>query len=122
VNAVHVLVLGGTGKIGRLVIEQLLAGGHQVTALVRTPQKLTTPSIPDPRDRPTIKAKVLPVMAKLMFPGALAELRGMTAAVTGSDLDWTIARITSRTARPAHGPRLHRRATEPRTADRGHLP
>lgn len=167
-----VTVLGGTGKIGRLVVAQLLDEGHQVVALVRDPGKLViqhpaltvlsgqltdadlarravegsdavisalgpslkpgatgreltdgtrtvvaamreagvhrfiglaTPSLPDPRDRPTRKAKILPVMAKLMFPNALAELRGMTAAVTDSDLDWTIARITSPTDKPAAG-------------------
>ncbi len=30
-----VLVLGGSGKTGSLVIEQALAKGHEVTALVR---------------------------------------------------------------------------------------
>ena len=38
-----------------------------------------------------------------MFPNALAELKGMTKAVTGSDLDYTIARITNPTNRPATG-------------------
>ena len=168
----RVTVLGATGKIGQQVVDQLLAHGHQVTALVRTPTKLTTshpeltvqvgqlsdpdavrtavagsgavisalgpslgsrgtgtplteglrtvvaamrdagvrrfiglatPSIPDPRDRPTLKAKVLPLMARLMFPQALADLEGMTAAVAGSDLDWTIARITRPTDKPATG-------------------
>ena len=33
-------VLGGTGKIGRLIVEQALAAGHDVTVLVRDPQKL----------------------------------------------------------------------------------
>jgi putative NADH-flavin reductase len=33
-------VLGGTGRIGRLVVEQALAAGHDVTVLVRDPQKL----------------------------------------------------------------------------------
>jgi nucleoside-diphosphate-sugar epimerase len=168
----RVTVLGGTGKIGRHVVEQLLAAGHQVVALVRTPAKLSiehpgltvragqlsdaeavrtavtgsdavisalgptlnrgargtpvtdgtrtvitamrqagvprfiglaTPSVPDPRDRPTLKAKVLPVLAGLMFPNALAELRGMTAVVTGSDLEWTLARITNPTDKPSAG-------------------
>jgi uncharacterized protein YbjT (DUF2867 family) len=35
-----VTVFGATG-IGRLLIQQLLDAGHQVTALVRTPAKLT---------------------------------------------------------------------------------
>ncbi len=62
---------------------------------------LATPSIPDPHDRPTFKARLLPVVAGLAFPNALAELRGMTTAVTESDLDWTIARITQPTNKPA---------------------
>jgi uncharacterized protein YbjT (DUF2867 family) len=35
------LVLGATGATGRLVVEQALATGHSVRALVRTPEKLT---------------------------------------------------------------------------------
>lgn len=138
-TAMQITVLGATGKIGRLVVERLLADGHQVTVLVRTAAKiavahpalrvrvgqlsdadavretiagadavisalgptlkpgatgtpltegtrtvvaamvhagvrrfigLATPSLSDPRDRPTVKAKVLPVIAKLMFPNA----------------------------------------------------
>ena len=168
----RIAVFGGTGKIGRLVVEQLLAAGYELTVLARNPGKLTinhpkltvrrgqlfdvaavrdvvggsdavisalgpslrigtsgvpitegtcaivaamrdsgvrrfiglaTPSVADPRDRPTFKAKLLSVMAGLMFPNALIELGGMTAAVTGSDLDWTIVRITNPTDRPAQG-------------------
>ena len=33
-------VLGGTGRVGRLVVEQALAAGFDVTVLVRDPQKL----------------------------------------------------------------------------------
>lgn len=36
----HVTVFGASGAIGRLVVEQLLDAGHQVTAYVRTPAKL----------------------------------------------------------------------------------
>lgn len=64
---------------------------------------LATPSVPDPRDQPTIKAKVLPVVAGIMFPNALKELRAMTKAVTESDLDWTLARITNPVDKPAKG-------------------
>jgi uncharacterized protein YbjT (DUF2867 family) len=35
------VVLGATGRTGRLVVEQALAAGHTVTAPVRSPQKLT---------------------------------------------------------------------------------
>jgi hypothetical protein len=56
---------------------------------------LATPSVADERDRPTVKARILPKLAGLLFPNALAEIIGMTAAVTESGLDWTVARITS---------------------------
>jgi hypothetical protein len=38
-----------------------------------------------------------------MFPNALIELKGMTAAVTATGLDYTIARITNPTNKPASG-------------------
>lgn len=34
------LLLGATGRVGSRVLEHLLADGHQVTALVRTPEKV----------------------------------------------------------------------------------
>ena len=37
----NLVVLGATGRTGRLVVDQALATGHTVTALVRTPEKLT---------------------------------------------------------------------------------
>jgi uncharacterized protein YbjT (DUF2867 family) len=37
----NLLVLGATGRTGSLVVEQALAAGHTVTALVRSPDKLT---------------------------------------------------------------------------------
>jgi nucleoside-diphosphate-sugar epimerase len=64
---------------------------------------LATPSLADPQDKPHWKHKVLPAMAGLMFPNAPAELKGMTEAVTGSGLDYTIARITNPTNKPATG-------------------
>lgn len=36
----HVLILGATGSVGRLVVEEALVRRHQVTALARSPQKL----------------------------------------------------------------------------------
>ena len=38
----NLVVLGATGGTGRLVVEQALAAGHTVTALVRSPEKLAT--------------------------------------------------------------------------------
>ena len=37
----HLVVLGASGRTGRLVVEQALVAGHSVTALVRSPDKLT---------------------------------------------------------------------------------
>jgi putative NADH-flavin reductase len=64
---------------------------------------LATPAVADDRDRPTFKAKVLRTIPRLAFPNALVELNGMTEAVRGSSLDWTIARITSPNEKPAKG-------------------
>ena len=36
----NIVVLGATGRTGRLVVEQALAADHTVTALVRSPEKL----------------------------------------------------------------------------------
>lgn len=36
-----ILLIGGTGKTGKQIIKQALEGGHDVTALVRNPKKLT---------------------------------------------------------------------------------
>ena len=37
----NLVFLGATGGTGRLVVDQALASGHTVTALVRSPEKLT---------------------------------------------------------------------------------
>jgi uncharacterized protein YbjT (DUF2867 family) len=36
---VRILILGATGLTGRLLVEQALADGHDVTALARNPRK-----------------------------------------------------------------------------------
>ncbi len=38
----NLVILGATGGTGKLAVEQALAAGHTVTALVRSPEKLTT--------------------------------------------------------------------------------
>ena len=168
----RVTVFGASGKIGRLTVDRLLDGGHQVVAYVRDPAGipwshtgltvvvgdlsdraairravagsaavisalgpsfrrgatgspvtdgtraivaamddegvrryvgLAAPSIPDRRDGRTMPAKLRPLVAKVLHPNAFRELRGMTAAVTGSDLDWTIVRISRPVDRPGTG-------------------
>jgi putative NADH-flavin reductase len=48
----RVIVLGATGALGRHVLRQAVAAGHDVTVFVRTPSKL----LPDVRDRVSVHA------------------------------------------------------------------
>lgn len=64
---------------------------------------LATPAMADPKDRPTLKGKILRFMPRLAFPNALAEIDAMADAIRSSDLDWTIARITSPNDQPPTG-------------------
>ena len=56
----HLLVLGATGATGQLVVSQALAAGHSVTALVRSPEKITTahPNLTVIKGQPTDPADV----------------------------------------------------------------
>jgi putative NADH-flavin reductase len=64
----HLAVFDASGKIGRHVVDQLLTGGHTVTAYARNPAKLTA-SHPD-----------LPVIE-----GELDDPAGVTRASEGAD-------------------------------------
>lgn len=75
-------VFGATGGIGRLVVDQLLAAGHDVTAYVRAPQKLGIT-----HDRLTV------------WGGELSDHAAVTEAIGGADV------VIS-----ALGPSLDRRA------------
>ncbi len=61
------LILGATGLTGQHVVSQALDAGHDVTAYVRTPSKLTV------RPRLTI------------VPGDLHDRAALTAAMRGQD-------------------------------------
>ena len=62
------VVLGANGRTGRLVVEQALAAGHTVTALVRSPEKLT------------IRSSGLRIV-----PGGATNAADVTRALEGGD-------------------------------------
>lgn len=64
---------------------------------------LATPSVADPRDRPTLRGWLLPRLAAMLVPDAVAEVRATSAAVRSSDLDWTLVRVTTLTDGPPRG-------------------
>ena len=64
---------------------------------------LSTVSVPDPRDRPGLLDRLVPVGVGMLIPGALEEVQGMTEVVTTSGLDWTVARITAPIDIPTNG-------------------
>ena len=64
------VVLGATGGTGRLVVEQALAAGHTVTALVRSPEKLATAT-----NRPNLR----------VVTGSATDLESVAGALEGAD-------------------------------------
>ncbi|MEJ2869483.1 NAD(P)H-binding protein [Actinomycetospora sp. OC33-EN08] len=167
-----VTVFGATGGVGRFVLHHLLAAGHEVTAFVRSPEKLgdlayavdvvsaelsdadavaraiedadavitaygppidpfvasgpltegtrtivkamhaagvrrlvslATVSVPDPRDRPRLFDRLVPIGIGLLIPGALAEVQGIHEVVSTSELDWTVARMFAPIDTPENG-------------------
>jgi uncharacterized protein YbjT (DUF2867 family) len=72
----NILVIGGTGFIGRALIEQLLAAGHQVRTLIRP--SMSSPNLP----------KGVPVEA---IVAGLSDERGLRAAMVGVDTIYHLA-------------------------------
>jgi putative NADH-flavin reductase len=62
---------------------------------------MATPSLRDPRDTGTVLGRLVPFMGRTFLSRAYRELLEMSQHVTGSPLDWTIARFT----RPTDGAR-----------------
>lgn len=54
-----------------------------------------TPSILDPREKPTAQTRLIRFMGKTMLPRAYKELVGVTDLITSSGLIWTIVRFTA---------------------------
>jgi nucleoside-diphosphate-sugar epimerase len=62
-----------------------------------------TPSVLDPRERPTWQTRLSTFMAKTFLRRAYDEMVGMSQAVTTSELDWTIVRFLAPKDGPARG-------------------
>jgi nucleoside-diphosphate-sugar epimerase len=62
-----------------------------------------TPSVLDPRERPTWQTRLSTFMAKTFLRRAYDELVGMSEVVTSSGLDWTIVRFLAPKDGPAKG-------------------
>jgi nucleoside-diphosphate-sugar epimerase len=81
----------------RTIVDAMKAAG------VRRYVGMATPSLRDPRDGRSLLGTLVPVMGRLGLPRAYRELLAMSEIVTGSGLDWTIARFTRPTDGPAKG-------------------
>lgn len=67
----RIFVLGATGHTGSVFVEQALAAGHELTAYVRSPEKLP------------VQARLIVVAGDVLDVGALAEaMRGHDAVVS----------------------------------------
>ena len=76
--AKNVLLIGATGFVGSAILNELIARGHNVTAVVRNPEKLA--------DKPQVKA----VKADVADVAAIAELaKGKDAVISAYNPGWT---------------------------------
>jgi nucleoside-diphosphate-sugar epimerase len=66
-----------------------------------------TPSVLDPREKPTWQTRLSTFMAKRFLRRAYDELVGMSEIVIGSTLDWTIVRFLQPKDGPAKGTVRH---------------
>jgi uncharacterized protein len=91
----RVIILGATGALGRHVLRQAVAAGHDVTVFVRTPSKL----LPDVRDRVSVHAGDLSTHvpldlirgqdALISCAGHVADGDASLASSTVSSREWT---------------------------------
>jgi hypothetical protein len=59
-----------------------------------------TPSVLDPREKPTVQTRLVGFMGRRMLPRAYQELLGMTELVMSSNTRWAIVRFTAPKDRP----------------------
>jgi uncharacterized protein YbjT (DUF2867 family) len=86
----NLVVLGATGGTGRLVVEQALAAGHTVTALVRSPEKLSVgnPNLRVVKGDPTNTSDLT---SALQGAGAIISTLGGTGSVIADSTQAMVA-------------------------------
>ena len=62
-----------------------------------------TPSVLDPREKPTLQTRLVGFIGRTMLPRAYQELLGMTELITNAGVDWTIIRFTAPKDTPKTG-------------------
>src|SRR5215218_7638558 len=62
-----------------------------------------TPSILDPREKPTWQTKLVGFMGRTGLPRAYQELIGMTDLIRNAGVNWTIVRFTAPNNKPNNG-------------------
>ncbi|TDQ53774.1 NAD(P)-dependent oxidoreductase [Actinorugispora endophytica] len=90
----RITVLGATGRVGRLVVRQALAAGHEVTAVVRDPARLPVPAherlhvatVPDITDAEALLPVVTGRDAVVSAVGAASNARARTAPIAAPAL------------------------------------
>ena len=87
----------------------LIAGTENIVAAmkehgVRRVIGHATPAVWDPHEKPTFTTRLIRFLPKTFGPRAFEEITGMSRALMGSGLDWTIVRFV----RPTDGPKQGR--------------
>ena len=102
-------IVAATGGIGRHALEQAVAAGHHVTAVVRSPRKLAgpspgrpTPPKHDPGDGFFMR-HLFSHVAETAFRTTYADLTLMEDVLRDSRLDWTVVRPPKLTDKPLTG-------------------
>jgi len=84
----QILITGATGQVGSAVLDALLRAGHQVTALVRTPQKAEAIALRGAR----------PVIGDLVTPETYVGLASEVDAIVHTAFDSRVGETLDRTA------------------------
>lgn len=94
----RVTIFGAAGKTGRLLVEQAVAGGHEVTAFVRTPGRIEA-------DLPSLRVVVGDARDEDAVVGAVAGAEAVLSALggTGFGPSTAITDATGTVCRALHG-------------------